>query len=306
MLNFNTSLAIGASAIALMAAAPAHAFLGYDVKEAKAMTIEGETFNQELAREYQSFARYEADRMVDWIDADHFAAKAVDAAKGEQVLPEKVEDWSLNADDAQELSEARAQLMAKLEDGARIHYPDIAARAQANFDCWMEQQEEDWQVHHINICKQTFHASMAAMAPTEVKATMAPPSFRRIEEGAVVYFDHDKASLRSDGEQSLRTLAARLSDDREIVVTVTGHADRSGDAAYNEALSERRAETVAAALAGLGLTLGKLEDLDLEAKGESDPAVATADGVREPANRRVVIDAYARERIVPNQTADLK
>ncbi len=98
------SLTLGASAIALMAAAPAHALFGSDVRAARDMQIEGETFNRELAREYKSFALYEADRMVDWIDADHFAAKSLAAANGEAVAPETVDNWSLDADDAEAAS----------------------------------------------------------------------------------------------------------------------------------------------------------------------------------------------------------
>lgn len=298
------TMALSVSAIALMAAAPAHAVLGYDVKAVRDMEVTGSTFNQELAREYKSFALYEADRMVDWIDADYFAAKSLSAASGNTPLPEATADWNLDANDADELAQARVDLLAKLDNGARTDYPNIAARAQANFDCWMEQQEEDWQTRHINACKRTFEAAMAAMTPTETSAP-ANPKFERIEDGAVVFFEHDSSDLKPEGEMKLQTLANRLVDDKNIVVTVTGHADRSGSAEYNEALSARRAATVATTLQNLGLTLGDLEELEVEARGEAKPAVQTGDGVREPANRRVVVDAYARG-VTPKQTAELK
>lgn len=298
--------ALGASAIAIMAAAPASAFLGFQVNEARSINVEGKSFNAELAREYKSFARYEADRMLDWIDADYFAAKAIAAAEGKTVAPEMTADWNLDDADAAALAEARTRLVAKLDSGARAQWPDVAARAQANFDCWMEQQEEDWQTRHINACKQAFQTAMATMTPTETKVSIKAPAFQRIEEGAVVYFDHDVAQVDAKGQRALEALARSLKDDRDIFVTVTGHTDRSGDAAYNQRLSERRAANVSSTLTGLGLTLGDLEELDVEAKGESQPAVATGDGVREPANRRVIVDAYARERIAPKQTSELK
>lgn len=71
-------------------------------------------------------------------------------------------------------------------------------------------------------------------------------------------------------------------------LTVTGYADRSGTDAYNDGLSRRRADNVAEALAAAGLSR---DNLRVEARGENDPAIATADGVREPKNRRVQIDA---------------
>jgi outer membrane protein OmpA-like peptidoglycan-associated protein len=70
-------------------------------------------------------------------------------------------------------------------------------------------------------------------------------------------------------------------------VVVTGHADTSGSAAYNIRLSERRAKTVADALVAAGVN-GSAMSVDW--KGESQPAVATGDGVKEPLNRRATIN----------------
>ena len=68
---------------------------------------------------------------------------------------------------------------------------------------------------------------------------------------------------------------------------VVGHADTSGGAAYNVRLSERRAKAVADALVGAGV--GQTT-LSVDWKGETMPAVATGDGVKEPLNRRSTID----------------
>jgi outer membrane protein OmpA-like peptidoglycan-associated protein len=69
-------------------------------------------------------------------------------------------------------------------------------------------------------------------------------------------------------------------------VLVEGHADRSGPESYNLALSQRRAEAVAAALRARGVPG---DAMSLQAFGETRPRVPTADGVREPQNRRVEI-----------------
>ena len=69
-------------------------------------------------------------------------------------------------------------------------------------------------------------------------------------------------------------------------VRVTGHADTAGPSGYNMALSRGRAGAVRAALMARGVPA---RQIDLRAEGESEPAVATGDGVREPRNRRVVI-----------------
>jgi OmpA-OmpF porin, OOP family len=67
---------------------------------------------------------------------------------------------------------------------------------------------------------------------------------------------------------------------------IAGHADRSGPEAYNQALSERRAQSVAQALGQRGIPTSTMR---VQGHGEADPRVRTADGVREPQNRRVEI-----------------
>ena len=69
-------------------------------------------------------------------------------------------------------------------------------------------------------------------------------------------------------------------------IEVAGHADRSGTPQYNQRLSERRAQAVAAELVRQGVAR---TDIAITAFGESRPLVPTADGVREPQNRRVEI-----------------
>ena len=69
-------------------------------------------------------------------------------------------------------------------------------------------------------------------------------------------------------------------------LTVTGHTDTVGSDAYNMRLSRRRAESVAAQLEKDGIASSEIE---IVAKGKRDLLVPTADGVREPQNRRVQI-----------------
>ena len=70
-------------------------------------------------------------------------------------------------------------------------------------------------------------------------------------------------------------------------VIVVGHTDTSGSPAYNVRLSERRAKAVADALVGLGVGAGTLQ---VDWKGETQLAVPTPDGTKEPLNRRSTID----------------
>jgi outer membrane protein OmpA-like peptidoglycan-associated protein len=102
----------------------------------------------------------------------------------------------------------------------------------------------------------------------------------------VVYFDYDKSNLTPEASNLIREAAARaLANDVDAVV-VSGHTDRSGSSAYNQALSQRRATTVRDALIANGVPADKIR---LEAFGEDRPAKPTEDGVREPLNRRAEV-----------------
>ncbi|MGA9657909.1 MAG: OmpA family protein [Asticcacaulis sp.] len=103
----------------------------------------------------------------------------------------------------------------------------------------------------------------------------------------IVYFEFDKSALTADAQSVVAAAADYAKAGNAARIVVVGHTDTSGSAAYNIRLSERRAKTVADALAGLGVDGSKLA---VDWKGESAPAVATGDGVKEPLNRRSTID----------------
>ncbi len=100
-----------------------------------------------------------------------------------------------------------------------------------------------------------------------------------------VLFEHDSVALSPCGEASLYRVLELLRELRGTVL-IEGHADRSGDEAYNEELSERRAEFVRGWLIARGLDA---ELLEVVALGEGEPlsGEATAEEERQPIDRRV-------------------
>jgi outer membrane protein OmpA-like peptidoglycan-associated protein len=102
----------------------------------------------------------------------------------------------------------------------------------------------------------------------------------------IVFFDWDKDDITPAAAAILDNAASAYQQTGHASVTLAGHADRSGSDAYNVGLSQRRANNVRAYLAGRGVPDGSIST---EAFGESRPLVDTADGVREPQNRRVEI-----------------
>lgn len=254
------------------------------VDEVRTMQPTGTAFNQRLAENYRDLAVYEADRMYDWDSARHFAEKAQMAAGGQQVSPDNPGEIKLKGR-ASELSSGYQRLNTALGEGAAERLPAEAATAQAKYDCWLEQSSEGHQFDHIASCRDDFILAMQALEqPIQPVADMPPP--------VLVFFDWDKANIRQDAMPIINQLAQALQQNPGVPVIVEGHADTSGAADYNVRLSERRAEAVAAALEQRGVERDRMQ---LVARGERDLRVPTADGVREPQNRRVRIQAGGPE-----------
>ncbi len=124
-----------------------------------------------------------------------------------------------------------------------------------------------------------FSAGPVSAAPAPAAAPVQQRSF-------IVFFDWNRADLTERARQIIGEAAQQARAQRTTRIEVAGHADRSGTVQYNQALSRRRAETVAAELIRLGVSR---EEITITALGESQPLVATADDAREPQNRRVEI-----------------
>ncbi|MFZ4687735.1 MAG: OmpA family protein [Polymorphobacter sp.] len=102
----------------------------------------------------------------------------------------------------------------------------------------------------------------------------------------LVFFDWDKSLITAEAAAILDRAAEQYAATGQTSVQLAGHADKSGKDDYNVRLSQRRADAVKAYLATKGVPDGSIVT---EAFGESRPLVDTADGVREPQNRRVEI-----------------
>jgi len=251
----------------------------------------GSAFTRALTEEYRAFVAEEANEDYDWSGARYYAHKGLAAAGGETVLPEEVA--GVSDGHAGALNDARSRLTAALDGGARDGNPTAAAQAQVAFDCWLhETQEVDSKraagalgEGHFAVCRDRFEAAMLLLAP-KPETPIAAPAVAPHEY--LVYFDLDKVDIRPDAraviDQALADAAAQGID--RVKISATGHADRSGSEEYNLALSMRRADAVREALIAGGIPA---ENITLAARGESENAVPTVDGVVEQANRRVEI-----------------
>jgi OOP family OmpA-OmpF porin len=160
----------------------------------------------------------------------------------------------------------------------------VAARAQVAFDCWVEQEEEGWQLNDIAACKGIFKNAMAELTGPVAQAAPAPVTAPIAAKNYIIYFAWDSARMDAAGMRVVDEAAVEAKTTGTSRLTIVGHADRSGTPEYNTRLSLRRADAVRAALAAKGIAS---ERLSVTALGETEPAVPTADGVREARNRRV-------------------
>jgi outer membrane protein OmpA-like peptidoglycan-associated protein len=125
-----------------------------------------------------------------------------------------------------------------------------------------------------------------APAPAPQAAPPPPAPAPAIQRSFLVFFDFDRSNITTEADRVIREAAANAKRGSVSRINVTGHADRAGPDAYNMALSMRRADAVKAVLVREGVPANQIA---VVARGEAQPLVPTADGVREPQNRRVEI-----------------
>jgi len=241
----------------------------------------GSPFTQDLTEQYKAYTADEAGE-YDWSNANYFAKKGLAAAGGQVVQPEQLSDWDIPADKQADMAAARQRLVTDLDGGARDAKPDIAAKAQAKFDCWVEEQDENHEDDKIAACKNDTLAALDALEKKEM--AMAPSVASPMNY--TVYFDFDKSVITPAVQEVINQVLSDAKMHNPSSISVTGHTDLVGPEDYNMALSLRRADAVRSALIAGGVSADKIT---VAGRGMSEPAVPTARGVKEARNRRAEI-----------------
>ncbi len=276
-------------------------------------------FNQALAQDYAALA--EAERAQgDRRDAETYAARAAAARNGSPTAPDQLElrQAFLKEKYVPALADGRQRLLLALNDSGRSRAPRAGARAQASFDCWLEQAAEDLQPEDIEACRQSFLSAVtevekSQVATTEVVATKTvtdpdsdgdgvPDSRDRCPGTAPgvqvdvhgcpeilltltgVNFKFDSSEIESNSEEILNQAVAALNSAAAVDIRIEGHTDSTGSDAYNQKLSQRRAAAVQAYLVQHGIPAARLST---EGKGESQPVAPNTTAEGRYQNRRV-------------------
>lgn len=295
-------LLFGAMVVAALAS-PAQADPIFDKSSGLGLDAKGIAFMNSLYAGYVDLSKARS-AAHDPSDGELFNHKARHAARRSSVDVDWVMDRELQDADAAELSAAVARLRTAYDRGGRSLAPEDSATAQVSYDCWIEAAERvkigtiAADNNDVTGCKGAFADAIAKVEAvanltlTEMarKTTPAPAAAPQVAVAApkpfTVFFGFDSDVLTAAGLQIIDDAVARAEQSGIVDFSVTGHADRAGPEAYNLDLSLRRANAVRDALIDRGI---KASGISVAGRGEAEPAVPTADGVVEPANRRVEI-----------------
>ena len=141
----------------------------------------------------------------------------------------------------------------------------------------------------INKCDD-FVARLSAPPPPPVPAASAPPALDCTAPAVSIFFDWDMDAPLPEGVATINSLTQTAAQCGWNRFGVTGYTDTSGSNRYNDGLSMRRAQNVAGLMSQGGIAM---DAMTISGLGETQLKIETADGVREPMNRRVEITASA-------------
>ena len=127
-------------------------------------------------------------------------------------------------------------------------------------------------------------AKEAPPPPPPPPAAAPKPAAQKVTLAADALFDFNKANLRDEGKAKLDKLAGDIKGIKLEVIIAVGHADRFGSDAYNQKLSEKRAEAVKAYLVGKGIEPNRVYT---EGKGEKQP-ITKADQCKGPKSKKTI------------------
>jgi outer membrane protein OmpA-like peptidoglycan-associated protein len=284
---------------------------GMQLGKAEKVQPQGTLYQVSLYNGYIKQARHEFAE-ADYIDSDRFADRAILAGAGNNVEPEGLNARDIPSSARADLRDARSRLTALKGQGAINYLPALMARIQVAFDCWMQEQEENFQPADIAACRGEFFGALTsaeefmdrkrrpvAEAAKVAKAAKAAPAAAKVPAPAAapvppavkpavhtVYFETNSDRLTQANAAVVRKAANQAKARRATKILVGGHTDRAGDIRSNAKLSERRAAAVVRALVSHGILASSVS---AESFGEAQPANPTQDGVASVFNRRVVI-----------------
>lgn len=131
----------------------------------------------------------------------------------------------------------------------------------------------------------------AAPTPAPAAAPAAAPTSSKVTFSADTLFDFGKSNIKTEGRAGLDDLVKKIKGSNLDVVIAVGHTDSVGSDAYNQRLSQARAESVKAYLVNQGVDAARIRT---EGKGESQPVADNKTAEGRAKNRRVEIEVITK------------
>ncbi|HWY62069.1 MAG TPA: OmpA family protein [Rhizomicrobium sp.] len=196
----------------------------------------------------------------------------------------------------------RGRLIRAIAAG-KTSVPDQAARAQADYDCWILDSNVAALASASQACRTALDGSLLALENAARPAPPPPPPVAQIAppvaptaappppppaptSNFTVYFNFDSWTLTAEDLTVITTVINTARAGGQSHITVVGHTDTSGPADYNQRLSVRRANVVVEALVDMGARRAAIQASGV---GKNDLAVQTPDNTKEARNRRSVV-----------------
>lgn len=217
------------------------------------------------------------------------ARTAVQAARNDSELRTHAPLALEQAESALARAEAAREARADQDEIAHLAY--LARQSVEIAESQAVEKRADAQIQALGEQRGEVRLEQAEARAAELERQLAALQAERTERGYVmtledILFDVDEASLTTGGQQEVARLAEFMREFPEQNVVIEGHTDSTGDDAYNQQLSERRAMSVENALIRLGIDPMRVAAVGY---GERFPEVSNETAGGRQQNRRVEI-----------------
>jgi outer membrane protein OmpA-like peptidoglycan-associated protein len=198
-----------------------------------------------------------------------------DAEVGEAVLSEQASRDAMAQAQAQR---ERVLLQARDREAALARQQSLQSQAQAQ---QAQQQAQDAQQQ----------AQDAQREASDARQQLEAMQAKQTERGLIltlgnVLFDTNGDTLKPGADELMSRLAQFLTNHPDIKARIEGHTDSTGSDDYNQALSQRRADAVANALEGRGVSASQIQAVG---RGKSVPVAGNDTSAGRQQNRRVEV-----------------
>lgn len=255
---------------------------GASLKELRSVQPQGSPFSKAVSAEYLKLAEYK-EQQGDWMGSQYYADKGLRSAYGSEVRVDPIPPQTdIGMDRYAELTHGLEIYQRYAGESAKAAQTALAARAHVLFDCWIGEVAKHANQDDIAYCQDEFYKAVQHLDDAQTPVGKTPV----VSTSYLLFFDWDSTSLTADAIHKIQQIVTDIRQMGKVEVTINGHTDRSGEESYNLELSQRRAEAVRNMLVSGGIAQALIS---VFAFGESDPAMPTADGVKEPQNRRVEV-----------------